>query len=592
MTKQPPRQLSPIASEIIQHALLAIPKQIEANIARTAFSPLVYAYKDYAVGLVDCEGRLICESQGGIPLFVANALGPGVRDGIAIHGLENIRHGDVFISNHAGTLGQHLNNVVMYTPVFLGSGELIGFMAVLMHWVDIGGMVIGSAASVGTTEIYQEGIQFRSVKLWSAGKPNDDIVRIIEINTRFKHMLMGDIQSQLAGCLLGRDLFAAMIAKYTWEDVRSTIDLMWKRSEEKTRAAIRTIADGTYSAESFLDNDGYELDKPVRIHACVTVKGDEMVVDFSGCAEQVKGSINSGREGGAVTAARIALNLLIGAHDACNDGTFRPLRVEIPNGKFISANGEAAMSMYSPPLATVIDTVLKALEKAAPELIAGGHHGNFNMNQFMGRHPKTGELFQTAGSGGIGGWGASRGHDGPGPYKTMAHGDTWALPVEQEEALYPVRVESYAVRPDSGGAGEFRGGLGYEKVISALADCKVQTNFDRTISPPWGILGGQDGATPSVTIESDGKEPRLAMKVIAPIATGERLRTRTSGGGGYGSPLDREPGRVARDVCMGYVTVAAASDVYGVVLDAVGGVDAKKTAARRESLRDKQGAAA
>ena len=167
-------QVNPISAEMIRHALLAIPNQIDLNITRTAYSPIIYVYKDFACGIVDPEGRLICQGKGSIPLFVANALGVAVRDGLAVHGLEGIEPGDVIFSNDPGSLGQHLNNVAMYTPIFAGADntELVGFMAVLVHWIDIGGMVVGSAATSRSTDIFQEGIQFRSVKLWSRGAPS------------------------------------------------------------------------------------------------------------------------------------------------------------------------------------------------------------------------------------------------------------------------------------------------------------------------------------------------------------------------------------------------------------------------------------
>src|ERR1039457_6938117 len=187
MAKEPrPRSVDPIALEIIRHSLLAIPNHIDKNIARTAFSPLIYEYKDYAVGILDADARLISQGKGSLPIFVANALGVAVADGIEIYGKENILPGDVIITNHAGTLGQHLNNVVMYTPIHIGPNlELFGFMAVLAHWIDIGGGVVGSFLRTDSSDIYQEGIQFRTVKLQSRGKPVQDIYRIINTNTRF-----------------------------------------------------------------------------------------------------------------------------------------------------------------------------------------------------------------------------------------------------------------------------------------------------------------------------------------------------------------------------------------------------------------------
>jgi N-methylhydantoinase B len=580
----PAGAVNPITAEIIRHALLSIPNQIDVNITRTAYSPLVYEYKDYAVGIVDPDGRLISQSSGGIPLFVANALGTAVNDGIAVHSRDGIEPGDVIFSNHAGTLGQHLNNVVMYTPVFAGA-ELVAFMCVLVHWIDVGGMVVGSCAPVGPTEIYQEGIQYRSVKLWSRDKPCRDIYRIIENNTRFPRMLLGDIESQLAGCLLGRDLIAKQIEKYGLASLRAAIELMWQRSEAAARAAIRKIPDGVYRASSFLDNDGVDLDKKMILDIVVSIAGDEMTVDFSGVADQVKGPINSGREGGAITAARIAFKYLAAPDEPANDGSFRPLHVVIPDGKFLSAAADAPMGLYSAPLPTVIDTVVKALVDATPEHVAAGHHGNFCIHSLAGRDPRTGEPFYNL-SAADGGWGASLSHDGPAHYKTMSHGDTLDIPIEVQEAIYPLRIERLEIRPDSAGAGEWRGGIGLEKVIAPLAPCRVHVLNERIGCPPWGVRGGADGAPPCITIERPGIAPEEARKANLAIAPGDHVRVLTSGGGGYGDPLKRDPAKVAADVRCGYVSRDAAARIYGVVLAAHGTVLERETAACRQRLAE------
>lgn len=574
--------VNPITAEIIRHGLLSIPNQIDVNITRTAYSPLIYEYKDYAVGIVDPEGRLISQAQGGVPLFVANALGVAVRDGLAVHGRDGIAPGDVIFSNHAATLGQHLNNVVMYTPIHVGAdpAELVGFMCVLVHWIDIGGSVVGSCTSTETTDIFQEGVQFRSTKLWSRGQPLKDIYRLIEVNSRFPRMLFGDLDAQLAGCFLGRDMTVALVEKYGLGDFRAAVALMWQRSEAIARAAIRAIPDGTYTASSFLDNDGVDLDRHVPVDVVVRVAGDEMTIDFSGVSDQVKGPINSGRDGGAVTVARIALKYLATPDEPANDGSFRPLHVVIPEGKFLSARAGAPMGWYSSPLPTVVDTVIKAMVAAAPQRVAAGHHGTFGSHSFHGRDPRTGELFQVLNTS-HGGWGASLGHDGPGPYKTLTHGDTLDVPIEAQEALYPLRIDKLEVTADSGGAGEFRGGFGMEKVVTALAPCTVALNIDRTECPAWGILGGSDGTSPVASIERPGKPPLKALKEFVALDPGDRVRVFSGGGGGYGDPLRRDPQTVARDVRLGYVTRAAARAVYGVELDDAGKVMPNATAARR-----------
>jgi len=312
----------------------------------------------------------------------------------------------------------------------------------------------------------------------------------------------------------------------------------------------------------------------------VIVAGEEMTVDLSGVAKQVKGSINSGKEGGAVTVARIAFKFLVAPEDPPNEGSFRPLHIVVPEGTFLSARAGAAMGLYSTPLPTVIDTITRALVDAVPERAAAGHHGNFGIHSMSGRDPRTGELFVNIASC-IGGWGATYGRDGAGPYKTMAHGDTPEVPAEAQEALYPLRIDLVRMRIDSGGAGEFRGGFGIEKLVTALAPCQLKLSFDRTGCPPWGIFGGKDGAPPEVAIERPGKPPEIRFKGTFPLQAGDRVRVKTSGGGGYGNPLKRDPAKVVRDVRLGYVSRQSARKDYGVALDDSGAVLADETARLR-----------
>jgi N-methylhydantoinase B len=576
------RRINPITAEIIRHALLQIPTQIELNITRTAYSPLIYEYKDFAVGIADEQGRLVCQGDGGIPLFVANTIGAAVRDGLMIHGREGIEPGDVFISNHSGTLGQHLNNVAMYTPIYGDAAEtaLVGFMCVVVHWIDIGGAFIGSSTTHGTNSIYQEGLHLRSVKLRSRGKPVADMYRLIEMNTRLPRELFGDIEAQLAGCLSGRDMFAALLRKYGLETVRGAITLMWDRSEAAARSAIAKIPDGTYDAQSFLDDDGVDIGKPINVHAKVTIAGDTMTVDFTGVSPAVKGPLNSGRDGGAVTAARIAFKYLVAPDEPANEGTFRPLQVVIPDGTFISAPWTAPMGGYSAPLPTVIDTVLHAMVDASPDEATAAHHGVFGHHSFNGIHPQTHELYRCSATM-QGGWGASKGHDGPGPYKTMAHGDTLDFPVEVQEALYPVRIESQVLRANSGGHGEFRGGNGVVKISRFLAPATSNVFVDRQGCPPWGVFGGLDGQSPEMLIERSGAAPEPKHKGPVQLKPGDRMHIISGGGGGYGDPVLRDPERVARDVRFGYVAADVALDVYAVVCDAAGRLDAEATAMLR-----------
>jgi N-methylhydantoinase B len=563
MTAQQPA-IDPVTVEVVRHRLRSICVQSATNIVRTAYSILIYEYKDFAVGLIDRQGRLIAQGSGGIPVFSANLLGLAVADGVKMYGEDGFVQGDVAICNYAGVLGQHLNNVVMYTPIFSAGPEprLLAFMAIATHWADVGGRVVGSHTAHDTTEIFQEGIQFRSVKLVAAGKRVEEIYRMIEFNTRFPAMVLGDVAAQLAGCLAGRDLFAEMVAEFGAATVRGAIETIWSQSEAAARAFVRAIPDGLYEAEGFIDDDGVTKGVRIEMPIAVRVAADTLTIDYSRVSPQLKGPFNSGAHGGGITAARMAFNFLLNPEDGPNDGLYRPLAVVLPPGKFLSADANAAMGRYNAPLATVIDVVIRALAPVLPEAAAAGHHGNIGGHHFVGHDPLTGKLFKNQETS-VGGWGALNGMDGPGPFKTYVHGDTFGVPAELQEALYPLRMEEFALRPDSGGAGRFRGGLGIVKTYRALAECRLQVNFDRVDCPAWGLNGGDDGAAARVTIKRRNAEAQMVKRAALDLRPGDTVTIETGGGGGYGPPHDRAREAIARDIALGYVSAEAARAIYG-----------------------------
>lgn len=560
--------VDPVTVEVLRHRLYAITEQIEANIIRTAYSPLIYAYKDFAVGMVDAKGQLICMARGGIPLFCSTVMSIAVQDGLELYGPDGIEEGDAIICNYSGIMGQHLNNVAMYTPIFdkaaeggeSGKRTPCAFMVVLVHWMDVGGRDVGSAATNTTENIFQEGIQFRTVKLWSRGKPVADMYRMIEYNTRFPEMVLGDIGSQLAGCKLGAELFGQMLDRYGLPVVTAAIERILDDSERIAREVIREMPDGEYIAETWLDDDGVDLGKPIRVKARVVVKDDNIEVDLSECSPVVRGAINSGLHGGGVSSASIAMAFIVGGEDAPNAGTFRPLTVTLPQGTFLSAPATAPMSRYSSPMATVVDVVLRAVGQALPRRRVGGHHGTFGIHVFHG-YDERGALFRITDTS-QGGYGASAEADGPGPFKTLVHGDSCNVPVELQEALYPYRFEGVALRNDSAGAGRFRGGLGVVKDYLVTGPCIFNSAFDRVLCPPWGVAGGGDGVPGTVTIRRADGSTETLLKGDAAMQPGDRVRVETAGGGGYGDPRERPREQVRHDLKRGYISAEAAWRLY------------------------------
>lgn len=570
----------PIDIEILRHEILAIPNQIERNIERTAFSPLVQEYKDYSVGLVDPDGALVAQSRGSLPIFVANALGTGVREAIEVHGADNLLHGDAVLTNSPATLGQHLNNVVLLTPVREGgseNGPLLGFFAVLVHWIDVGGSAPGSSTGTETTDVWQEGLQLPCVRLMHRGERVEDVFRLCAANSRFPRLLLGDLEAQLAGCLLGRDLMLEIVQRRTAGLVRATIEAMRRHARAAAADVIARAAPGIHTAESFLDGE-----KGIRVPIRVTVEARDgrVIVDLSGLGPQMAGPSNAGRNGGAIAAARIAAKYVLTPEDPVNQGDFDLLDVIAPDGTFLTASADAPIGGSGNTIPTVVDTILKALGAALPAKASAAHHGTYGVHTIFGRLPASGALFTNLDTA-TGGWGATESEDGAFPLRSNAHGDVPDIPVEMQEALYPFRLSSKALRPDSGGAGRHRGGLGTEKFYEILAPCKISLKFERGQCPPWGLAGGHPGQTCFTEIQRASGEVIKAWKGTYSLEAGDRLRIVSGGGGGYGSPFEREVDRVLADVTAGYVTCAHAADAYGVVCDASGTLDPEATRARR-----------
>jgi N-methylhydantoinase B len=576
------RAVDPVELEIISHELQSIPDQVEADLTRTAFSPLIYEYKDFAVALVDAGGRSIALARQGSPGFVVNLVGLGAREAVDIYG-DRLAPGDVLITNHSAVVGHHLNDVVMCAPVFDGS-KLVAFMGIIAHWIDIGGRYPQSCSGTDTTEIFQEGLRFRSIRLRHAGAPVEEIYRIIEANSRMPEALIGDIEAQLAGCLKGCELFSGLLARHGAGKLFAAIGEIRERTAEKAQAAVAAIPDGTYRHRCFLDNDGLDLDSPIPVDIAVHVSGSTFTVDYSEISPQVRGPFNSGRYGGGEACARMAFKYLISPMDHSNEGSFTPLRVILPDGKIVSAGEQAPMGRYSVPLPTIVDAIVGAMADVLPDRCAAGHHASFGSYGFFGQNPANGRFFvyfDTV----HGGWGGSAQADGIGPCKTMIHGDNRDIPIEVQERLFPVQIESYRWRRDSAGAGRHRGGLGTEKSYIVKAPCAAQFAFDRFRCPPWGLRGGEPGVPGRVEVERQGQARELRLKESElPLQPGDKMHILGGGGGGYGTALERDTRAVASDVAQGYVSIECAKAAYGVICNAEGVIDDAATRTLRAAM--------
>ena len=550
--------IDPITVEIIRCALRAAANEMSAVLRKTAYNMMIYEVQDYCVSIVDYAGRTMSQNEGALPIFLAD-LGVAVKDGVDLYGLENIHPGDVFLVNHPEICGQHLNNMVVYTPFFWES-KLVCFLAVRAHWIDVGGASTGFGSSM-TRDVYEEGLQIRSVKIYAQGKPNTEVLRLIEDNIRFPESSLGDLRAQIASCRTGEERLEQICRKYGGARFQEAVEVTWDQTDKLVRESVRAIPDGVYEASSFLDNDGRDFTKTVPIKVRVVVRDDELTIDFSQVSDQVPGFINCGSSGG-MAAARVAFKALTSPHREVNEGSFLALKVILPPGKLLSARRPAPIGGWSLSLPTVLDTIFRALAPALPDRVPAAHKGDMGGYAIFGTHAKTGRRYVCQNIMG-GGWGGRPFEDGESASVSMCQGDVKNTPIELQELYYPLLFVCHALRTDSGGAGKYRGGAGVEVKVKPLHELYVNRNTDRIQCPPWGLLGGQEGETNLTLIQRNGEEEKLPGKFSHLLARpGETVTFLTAGGGGYGQPSERDPAAVKRDISLGYVSKEKAKTDY------------------------------
>jgi N-methylhydantoinase B len=552
----------PVITEIVRNGVIAVTEEMKTNLMRTAYNIIIYEALDFTTGLFTPQGETVSIGIG-LPMFI-RGMSETVKAKIRHFGIERMRPGDIYVTNDAYLTGSHLNHVTLTLPIF-HKRELVGFACCMAHWLDIGGTMGGM-----TTDIYSEGLQIPIVKLHAAGKVNQDLTDIIRQNVRLPSRAMGDLRAQVTAVKTGERRFLQLIERYGRAAVLGAIAGIMDHAEALARARTRSIPDGVYEAESYMDDDGIEVGKPVPIRVRVTVKGDAMTVDLTDVARQVRGFYNSGITTGHAC-AQVAYKCLTSPTDyPINDGSFRSLKTIVPPGRVVSATRPAPMRWWMTYPMTIVDTIFKALAPAIPDRVIAGHHADLLVAAIHGINPRTSEFF--IGNFGPlgGGWGAKHNEDGVSGTVCINDGDTHNGPNEQAEVKNPIVVERYGLVPDSGGAGRWRGGLGVERVVRARTPMTMNTQIERAHCRPWGLAGGQAATGNSVALRHGGawKDDFPNAKVlVAALKTGDAFRIRSGGGGGYGSPLERPAEAVQHDVRQGYVSVAAAAELYGVVID-------------------------
>jgi len=572
--------IDPVVTEIVRNGLIAATEEMKTNLMRTAYNMIIYEALDFTVGLFDAEGNTVSIGLG-LPMFI-RGMSETVKAKIA-HFKGDIDPGDILLTNDAYITGSHLNHMTFTVPIF-HDGELVGFSCCMAHWPDVGGTLSGS-----TTDIYSEGLQMPIVKIYRKGVISDELVSIIKTNVRLAERAMGDFRAQVAAVKTGERRFLEMLRKYGVDDVLGAIDAIMDQSERLARERVAAMPDGVYEAESFMDDDGVSVGVRVPIRVKVEIKGDRMSVDLSEVSKQVGGFYNSGATAG-MSCCQVAFKCLTSPLDMpINEGQFRALDIILPPGSVVSAVKPAAMRMWMTYPMTVVDTIFKAVAPAMPDQVAAGHHADLVVGRVNGRKASDNSFYIYLGGLIGGGWGAKHNSDGMNATIAMNDGDTHNGPSEQVEAKYPLLVERYTLRPDSGGAGRYRGGLGTEQVMQAINQINFSSQMDRVVCKPWGVFDGLSGFGNSVAIHRGGADKETLFpngKAINQVLkSGDAYILRSGGGGGYGSPLERDLVSLERDVRCGYVTQEQAQTSYGAVFKADGTIDAGATAKRRDEMK-------
>jgi N-methylhydantoinase B len=553
-------RVDPVAVELVRNSLTAATEEMKSVLMRTSYNMIIYEALDFTVGLFDRDGQTLSIGLG-LPMFI-RGMSDVVKAKIAHWGHADIHPGDILLTNDAYTTGAHLNHLTFSIPVF-HEGRIVAFSTCMAHWQDIGGILNGL-----TTDIWSEGLQIPLVKYHVRGKLNREMRDLILMNVRRPDRAAGDLEAQLSACRVGVKHLEELMVRHGVDTVLGSIAAIMDHSEAEARAMVRAIPDGVYEAESWMDDDAIDIDQPVPIRVKVTVRGDEMTVDLSGMSPQVKGFFNSGA---GVACAQVAFKCLTLPRDnPINDGSFRPLKVIVPPGTVVSARHPAPMRVWMTYPMTVVDTIFKALAPAIPDRVIAGHHADLVIANVNGIHPKDGRLWIYLGGLIGGGWGAKQNEDGVNVTVCMNDGDTHNGPSEQVENKFPLLVKHYRLRQDSGGAGQFRGGLGAECEVMSLAKVNYQTRVDRVKHPPWGLAGGKSALGNRIGMrKKDGTEELFpGGKVNMRLDGGESYTLRSGGGGGFGNPKKRSRAAVLRDLRLGYISLKAAQSDYGVVLTA------------------------
>jgi N-methylhydantoinase B len=555
MNEASPARLDAVTLAVLKGRLEQIADEMDATLYRSAFNPIIAEAHDACHGVYDAiTGDTLVQGTKGLPIFVG-AMSFAVRSVIRKVAAEGgLQEGDTFLFNDPYDGGTHLNDFRLVRPVFR-AGKLFCWVASVGHWLDIGGNVPGNY-NPRATDSHQEGVRFPPVKLIRAGQMQQDILDILAANSRVPQSNWGDLNGQLNALDLGEKRLVQLLDDYGNARIAAAFGQLADRAEALMRAEIVALPDGRYSFDDFLDNDGVK-DEALRIALDLTIAGDRLTLDMSRSSPPCAGPLNISI---ATTVAACYVALKHAFPDVpANAGVLRPVEVIAPPTTLLGAEAPRPVAGYTETILRLIGVIFGALGQARPATATAAPFGTINALALSGQRDNgTRWVMFSFFGGGLGGNPATDGlHHANNPISTAT-----IPPVEILEATYPVMFTQWALRPDSGGAGEHRGGVGAVYEIEALAPGRTEIALlgERGRFAPFGVAGGADGALNRFTWGSAGENPPMASKIVGvSIGQGERVRLETPGGGGWGDPAARSQHAIARDIRLGYVSAEAAA---------------------------------
>ena len=526
-------ETDPITTEVVRNKLEGIANEMQSTLFRSSFSPIVKEGLDASASLFTIDGETLAQAIA-LPFHLATLI-PIVKKIIEEFQLDQMADKDIYIMNDPYMGGTHLPDIALVMPIFSG-GELIAFSAAMTHHQDVGGMSPGSVPT-NATEIFQEGIRIPPLKYSDKGVINDTLLKILKLNVRLPDSFEGDLNAQIAACEIGRRRISDLEVRYSAKVLKNIFLDLLNRSESMTRQAIMALPDGTHAYFDYLDNDGIDLDTPIKIEVSVRVMGDSVEIDFSGTSQQVRGPFNL-MPSGAYAAAYFAVHALTDPNIPTNGGCFRPIKLLLPEKSIVNPEEPAPVNARTSTMKRVAGCITGALGQFVPERAPADAAGEmlllaFGGDRVDGSRYVVGELIAS-------GSGASEGMDGVDVIETDGT-NCMNLPVEALEMDVPIRVHKTELNTGSGGSGKFRGGLGLVREYEILHGTVIFTHRgERHSHPARGLMGGEPGGKAYSKIKRyDGKEIVIKSKTVETLRIGDRISVQTAGGGGYGRPAER-----------------------------------------------------